>query len=314
MSCFYKESTLPYDNLHPCILLVSSIGTSLTTSTSPKGDTLFTSCCVNTAESFQGEAWVWRGHGVSSCGLWSLDFQSVHPELARPWGRACAGQTHRSRVSIVNLLGILGWWERVTTSWKEGRAPAGPRKAAARQDAGSPFWVEQMLPEGSPRRGTRDQPRPGSWVSLGSSVGIHPPRAPRKAPSGQSRFLPPQGGGRSLAKVMVLLPGSSPFCGPGTRPWKLLCGISGNPRLFLRRAPAWGLPGREGGTRGLSCLSSPHTCPHAQAVTGTDCIPVFVTSHQELEGWWPFRTKRQEEGLAVELMPITLVSRTISCH
>lgn len=60
----------------------------------------------------------------------------------------------------------------------------------------------------------------------------------------------------------------------------------------------------------LSCLSLLHTCPQAQTVTGTDCNPVFVTSHQELEGWWPFRTNRQERGLAVELTPITLVSRT----
>ncbi|TKC42072.1 hypothetical protein EI555_002605 [Monodon monoceros] len=32
------------------------------------------------------------------------------------------------------------------------------------EDAGSPFWVEQMLPEGSPPRDARDEPRPGFWV------------------------------------------------------------------------------------------------------------------------------------------------------
>lgn len=66
--------------MHP----LSSIGTSLTTGTFPQGGTLFTSCCVNTAGSFQGKAWAWRGHGVSLCGLSSLDFQSVPPELAGP--------------------------------------------------------------------------------------------------------------------------------------------------------------------------------------------------------------------------------------
>lgn len=111
------------------------------------------------------------------------------PRAGRPWGRACADQTHRSRASIVNLLGIIGWWECVTTSWREGRAPAGPRKAAsvpASAGCRKSFWVEQMLPEGSPPRDARDEPRPGFWVSLSSSVGTHPPRAPRKPPRGRA--------------------------------------------------------------------------------------------------------------------------------
>lgn len=64
--------------------------------------------------------------------------------------------------------------------------PERQHRSLHRQDAGSPFWVEQMRPEGSPPRDARDEPRPGFWVSLGSSVGIHPPRVPRKPPRGRA--------------------------------------------------------------------------------------------------------------------------------
>lgn len=164
----------------PPRVLSASIGTSLTTGTFSQGGTLFTSCCVNPAGSFQGKAWAWRGHGVS---LWSLDFQSVPPELAGPGEGPAPTRLTEAGPPLSISWELLAGGSALPQDG--GRAepllvPERQHRSLRRQDAGSPCWVEQMLPEGSPPRDARDKPRPGFWVSLGSSVGIHPPRAPRK--------------------------------------------------------------------------------------------------------------------------------------